>query len=143
MSEDEIETAAQPDEVVEVVEELVEDPIEVLETRVAELLSDLQYARAETMNARHRGQRDKAEAIRFGSAGLAVRILPAIDGLEKALANGDGDLRFVAGQSAYVMPTDPMVEELIETCRPPIESNLEGANTENEEEAEAPSDSGT
>ncbi|KCZ51685.1 hypothetical protein [Hyphomonas pacifica] len=60
-----------------------------------------------------------------------------------ALANGDGDLRFVAGQSAYVMPTDPMVEELIETCRPPIESNLEGANTENEEEAEAPSDSGT
>jgi molecular chaperone GrpE len=91
MSEDEIETAAQPDEVVEVVEELIEDPIEVLETRVEELLSDLQYARAETMNARHRGQRDKAEAIRFGSAGLAVRILPAIDGLEKALANGDGD----------------------------------------------------
>ena len=87
MSEDEIETAAQPDEV----EELVEDPIEVLETRVAELLSDLQYARAETINARHRGQRDKAEVIRFGSAGLAVRILPAIDGLEKALANGDGD----------------------------------------------------
>ena len=38
MSEDEIETAAQPDEVDEVVEELVEDPIEVLETRVTELL---------------------------------------------------------------------------------------------------------
>lgn len=68
-----------------------EDPLVVLEARVAELLSDLQYARAETMNARHRGQRDRAEAIRFGAAGLATRIIPAIDGLEKALSNGTGE----------------------------------------------------
>ena len=68
-----------------------EDPIVVLEARVAELLSDLQYARAETVNARQRGQRDRAEAIRFGAAGLASRIIPAIDGLEKALSNGNGD----------------------------------------------------
>jgi len=73
----------------EVAEAEPEDPMVLLEARVA--LSDLQYARAETMNARHRGQRDRAEAIRFGAAGLASKIIPAIDGLEKALSNGNGD----------------------------------------------------
>ncbi len=75
----------------EVAEAEPEDPMALLEAKVAELLSDLQYARAETMNARHRGQRDRAEAIRFGAAGLASKIIPAIDGLEKALSNGNGD----------------------------------------------------
>ena len=52
-----------------------------------------------------------------------------------ALANGEGDLRLVAGQSEYVLPTDPMVETLIETCRPPIETNVEPA-TEGEPDSE-------
>lgn len=90
MSEDEAGEAEPTDEPVEAEAE-PEDPMSVLEARVAELLSDLQYARAETMNARHRGQRDRAEAVRFGAAGLATRIIPAIDGLEKALSNGNGD----------------------------------------------------
>lgn len=82
---------AEPIEEAETAEAETEDPMAVLEARVAELLSDLQYARAETMNARHRGQRDRAEAVRFGAAGLASRIIPAIDGLEKALSNGNSD----------------------------------------------------
>ncbi len=90
MSGDEAGEAEPTDEPVEAEAE-PEDPMSVLEARVAELLSDLQYARAETMNARHRGQRDRAEAVRFGAAGLATRIIPAIDGLEKALSNGNGD----------------------------------------------------
>lgn len=90
MSEDEAGEAEPVDEA-PTAEAEPEDPMAVLEERVAELLSDLQYARAETMNARHRGQRDRAEAIRFGAAGLATRIIPAIDGLEKALSNGNGD----------------------------------------------------
>lgn len=90
MTEDESGEAEVADEA-DTPEPKPEDPLVVLEARVAELLSDLQYARAETMNARHRGQRDRAEAIRFGAAGLATRIIPAIDGLEKALSNGTGE----------------------------------------------------
>ena len=56
----------------------------------------MQYAQAETANARQRGQRDRAEAIRFGAAGLASRIIPAIDSLEKALANENGDNEAIA-----------------------------------------------
>ena len=90
MPEDES-SEVEPVDEVEMAEAAPEDPMELLEARVEELLSDLQYARAETMNARHRGQRDRAEAIRFGAAGLASKIIPAIDGLEKALSNGNGD----------------------------------------------------
>ena len=51
----------------------------------------------------------------------------------RALANGEGNLRLVAGQSEYVVPTDDRVEQLVESCRPPIEATLEG-------EAEADAD---
>ena len=64
VSHDEVDA---PDEVKEEVEAIVEDPLTILEERVQELMSDLQYARAETMNARQRGQRDKSEAIKFGA----------------------------------------------------------------------------
>ena len=68
-----------------------EDEMAVLEAKLAELEKELQYSKAETANARQRGQRDKAQAIRFGAAGLASRIIPAIDSLEKAIANENGD----------------------------------------------------
>ena len=68
-----------------------EDEMAVLEAKLAELEKELQYSKAETANARQRGQRDKAQAIRFGAAGLASRIIPAIDSLEKAIANESGD----------------------------------------------------
>lgn len=44
----------------------------------------------------------------------------------RALANGEGNLRLVAGQSEYVVPTDPAIEALVEACRPPIETALDG-----------------
>ncbi len=83
MSDGEPEDAEEPQE--------PEDEMTVLEAKLAELEKELQYSKAETANARQRGQRDKAQAIRFGAAGLASRIIPAIDSLEKAIANENGD----------------------------------------------------
>ena len=83
MSDGEPEDAEEPQE--------PEDERGVLEAKLAELEKELQYSKAETANARQRGQRDKAQAIRFGAAGLASRIIPAIDSLEKAIANENGD----------------------------------------------------
>ncbi|MAQ04393.1 MAG: nucleotide exchange factor GrpE [Euryarchaeota archaeon] len=83
MSDGEPEDAEEPQE--------PEDERAVLEAKLAELEKELQYSKAETANARQRGQRDKAQAIRFGAAGLASRIIPAIDSLEKAIANENGD----------------------------------------------------
>ena len=83
MSDGEPEDAEEPQE--------PEDEMAVLEAKLAELEKELQYSKAETANARQRGQRDKAQAIRFGAAGLASRIIPAIDSLEKAIANENGD----------------------------------------------------
>ncbi len=88
VSHDEVDA---PEEVEGESEGLENDPVAILKEQVQELMSDLQYARAETMNARQRGQRDKSEAIKFGATNLATRILPAIDSLEKALLNGNGD----------------------------------------------------
>tara|TARA_Y100001970_G_scaffold284809_1_gene402984 strand:- start:14848 stop:15363 length:516 start_codon:yes stop_codon:yes gene_type:complete len=68
----------------------VEDS-ENFEQRIKELLSDLQYAKAETVNVRQRGLRDKAEAIRYGASNLAARIIPCIDNLEMALKNSESD----------------------------------------------------
>ena len=87
-----------PDEESEAGEQLEEpeDEVSALQAKIDELDKELQYAQAETANARQRGQRDRAEAIRFGAAGLASRIIPAIDSLEKALANENGDNEAIA-----------------------------------------------
>ena len=59
----------------------------------------------------------------------------------RALANGKGNLRLVAGQSEYVVPTDDRVEQLVESCRPPIEATLEGvAEADADAEADEPDD---
>ena len=67
------------------------DEMAALGAKIEELQKELQYAKAETANARQRGQRDRAEAIKFGGAGLASRIIPAIDALEKALTYENSD----------------------------------------------------
>lgn len=87
-----------PDEESEAGEQLEEpeDEVSALQAKLDELDKELQYAQAETANARQRGLRDRAEAIRFGAAGLASRIIPAIDSLEKALANENGDNEAIA-----------------------------------------------
>tara|TARA_B100000287_G_scaffold216335_1_gene204139 strand:- start:4314 stop:4868 length:555 start_codon:yes stop_codon:yes gene_type:complete len=88
MSDDESEDVGEKEE--------LEDDMAMLEAKVAELEKELQYSQAETANARQRGLRDRAEAIRFGAAGLASRIIPAIDSLEKAIANGNSDNEAIA-----------------------------------------------
>ncbi|MFL2493348.1 MAG: nucleotide exchange factor GrpE [Candidatus Thalassarchaeum sp.] len=62
-----------------------EDPIAALEARVGELEKELQYSAAEMVNVRQRVARDRSDAIRYGGMSLALRMLPLLDSLEKAL----------------------------------------------------------
>ena len=61
------------------------------EERVSELEKEIQYAKAETANAVQRAARDRSEALKYGGASLARRIIPAIDHLSKAIDVSEGD----------------------------------------------------
>ena len=63
----------------EVPDDETETPIEEepdFETMVSELEKEIQYAKAETANAVQRAARDRSEALRYGGASLARRIIP-------------------------------------------------------------------
>ena len=80
------------DEVAEAVEEEAEaDPVEALEARVAELEKELQYSAAEMVNVRQRARRERSEGMRYGGMSMALRMLPLVDSLEKALESSNGD----------------------------------------------------
>ena len=68
-----------------------EDPIEALEARVGELEKELQYSAAEMVNVRQRAARDRSDAIRYGGMSLALKMLPLLDSLEKALEAVDDE----------------------------------------------------
>jgi len=71
-----------------------------LEARVSELEEELQYAKAETVNIAQRAARDRSEALKYGGASLARRLIPAIDHLSKALEAtevGEGADSVIAG----------------------------------------------
>ena len=72
------------------------------EAMVSELEKEIQYAKAETANAVQRAARDRSEALKYGGAPLARRIMPAIDHLSKAV-NASG--------------VDPGAESVIEGVR--------------------------
>jgi len=59
------------------------------EAMVSELEKEIQYAKAETVNAVQRAARDRSEALKYGGASLARRIIPAIDHLSKAVDASD------------------------------------------------------
>ena len=77
------------DEAVEQDEE--SEPIEDLGVRVAELEKELQYSAAEMVNVRQRAARERSEAMRYGGMSMALRMLPLVDSLEKALEAANGD----------------------------------------------------
>ncbi|MEC7686722.1 MAG: nucleotide exchange factor GrpE [Candidatus Thermoplasmatota archaeon] len=83
------EPVEEPEAVVSEDEE--EDPLAALETRVEELEKDLQYSAAEMVNVRQRAARDRSDAIRYGGMSLALRMLPLLDSLEKALEAAEGE----------------------------------------------------
>ncbi|MEK9738281.1 MAG: nucleotide exchange factor GrpE, partial [Euryarchaeota archaeon] len=61
-------------------DEQSEEPVDemaALQAKIDELQKELQYSKAETANARQRGLRDRTEAMKFGAAGLASKIIPA------------------------------------------------------------------
>ena len=61
------------------------------EAMVSELEKEIQYAKAETVNAVQRAARDRSEALKYGGASLARRIIPAIDHLSKAVEASEGE----------------------------------------------------
>ena len=67
------------------------DSIEDLEARVAELEKELQYSAAEMGNVRQRAAKERSEALRYGGMSMALRMLPLVDSLEKALEAANGD----------------------------------------------------
>ena len=80
------------DEVKEAIEQDEEvNPIEELEARATELEKELQYSAAEMVNVRQRAARERSEAMRYGGMSMALRMLPLVDSLEKALETANGD----------------------------------------------------
>ena len=67
------------------------DPVKSLENRVAELEKELQYSAAEIVNVRQRAAKERSEVMRYGGMSMALRMLPLVDSLEKALAASDGE----------------------------------------------------
>jgi len=65
--------------------------VESLEARVVELEKELQYSAAEMVNVRQRAAKERSEAMRYGGMSMALRILPLVDSLEKALEASDGE----------------------------------------------------
>ena len=55
------------------------------ESMVSELEKEIQYAKAETANVVQRAARDRSEALKYGGASLARRLIPAVDYLSKAV----------------------------------------------------------
>lgn len=61
------------------------DPIAALEAENSELKDRLMRALAEVENTRRRSEKDRQDASKYGSSGLAKEILPVIDNLGRAL----------------------------------------------------------
>ena len=80
MSEEE---GSHPDGV-EIVEE---DEVEQLKKKVAELEQEIQYYVADISNLRQKAAKERSQAIRFGSASLAKKILPLLSGMERAISH--------------------------------------------------------
>ena len=71
-----------------------EDHVEAepdFEAMVSELEKEIQYAKAETANAVQRAARDRSEALKYGGASLARRIIQATDYLSKAVDASEGE----------------------------------------------------
>ena len=68
-----------------------EDSTQSLEERIIELEKELQYSAAEIVNTRQRLMRDKNEALKYGSASLAIKIIPIIDTLARAVESSGKD----------------------------------------------------
>ena len=68
-----------------------EDSTQSLEERILELEKELQYSAAEIINTRQRLMRDKNEALKYGCANLASKIIPIIDSLARAVESSGKD----------------------------------------------------
>ncbi|MBI88390.1 MAG: nucleotide exchange factor GrpE [Euryarchaeota archaeon] len=60
-----------------------------LQGKIEELKKELQYAKAETVNVGHRAARDRTEALKYGGASLARRLIPVVDILGRAVESAE------------------------------------------------------
>jgi len=63
------------------------DQVAELKGRIEALEKEVQYAKAEIANVQQRASKDRSEAMKFGGSSLVRRLLPFLDGLDKALEN--------------------------------------------------------
>ena len=86
----------EPEEIISEEEEVeveVKDPIQEMELRINELEKEIKYSAAEVVNIRQRSIRDKNDAVKYGSANLASRLIPIIDNLSKAVeSSGENEI---------------------------------------------------
>ena len=86
----------EPEEIISEEEEVeveVKDPIQEMELRIKELEKEIKYSAAEVVNIRQRSIRDKNDAVKYGSANLASRLIPIIDNLSKAVeSSGENEI---------------------------------------------------
>lgn len=76
-----------PDEI-EIVEK---DEVDQLKTKVSELEQELQYYAADISNIRQKAAKERSQSIRYGSSSLAKKILPLLSGMERAMAQSEGE----------------------------------------------------
>lgn len=96
------------EEVVEAEAEPDSDPLADALARAEKAEAEITYRDAEIINIRRRAATDRADLLRFGAAGLAARILPVLDSLEKAIEGAEeGPLR-----EGILLTRDNLVEAL-------------------------------
>lgn len=80
-----------------------------LDTVVAELTSDLQRVRADFENYRKRGESEKQQAEERGATRTALKLLPVIDTIERAIVHIPKDIadhQWVQGVAGLVKQLD-------------------------------------
>ena len=94
---DAAETVTETVEVELSLEEKIQAENEALRAEVATLKNDFMKAYADTENLRKRLQRDHEQSVKYRIQSFALSVLPALDNLERALAQDTVDESFKAG----------------------------------------------
>ena len=86
-----------------------------LQQQIAELTLDLQRTRADFENFRKRVDGEKQQAMERGEAKTAMRLLPVIDTIERAVAHIPADIaehQWVQGVSGLVKQLDKALNDI-------------------------------
>lgn len=82
-----------------------------LQAHITELTADLQRQRADFENYRKRVDTEKAQMAEFAKAATVMKLLPAIDTIERAIAHAPADL----AENAWVQGITSLTKNLEKT----------------------------